>query len=87
MIHYHGGPITPRGAAISAWTRRHAMISFANPDQLEIAAEVCQSFSLDNGAYPLYTAGDFNQRIAALTKQQPAACFRSEVRGVENNNA
>jgi hypothetical protein len=32
-------------------------------------------------------AGDFNQRIAALTKQQPAACFRSEVRGVENNNA
>lgn len=26
-------------------------------------------------------------RIAALTKQQPAACSRSEVRGVENNNA
>jgi hypothetical protein len=57
MIHYHGGPITPRAAAISAWTRRHAMISFANPDQLEIAAEVCQSFALDNGAYPLFTAG------------------------------
>ena len=26
-------------------------------------------------------------RIAVLTKQQPAACFRSEVRGKENNNA
>ena len=57
MIHYHGGPITPRSAAISAWTRRHAMISFANPDQVELAAEVCQSFALDNGAYPLFTAG------------------------------
>lgn len=57
MIHYHGGPITPRSAAIATWTRRHAMISFANPDQIDIAAEVCQSFALDNGAYPLFTAG------------------------------
>jgi hypothetical protein len=30
---------------------------------------------------------EIKQRIAALTKQQPAACPRSEVRGVENNNA
>ena len=57
MIHYHGGPITPRSAAIQAWSRRHAMVSFANPQQIELAAEVCQSFVLDNGAYPLYTAG------------------------------
>jgi len=57
MIHYHGGPITPRSAAIQAWSRRHAMVSFANPQQIELAAEVCQSFALDNGAYPLYTAG------------------------------
>lgn len=56
MIHYHGGPITPRTVAISIWSRRHAMISFANPDQIEIAAEVCQSFALDNGAYPIYTS-------------------------------
>ena len=57
MIHYHGGPITPQSAAITTWSRRHAMVSFANPDQIAIAAEVCQSFALDNGAYPLYTAG------------------------------
>jgi hypothetical protein len=34
-----------------------------------------------------FSAGDFNQRIAALTNQQPTACSRSEVRGEENNNA
>jgi len=57
VIHYHGGPITPRTAAIQAWSRRHACVSFANADQVELAAEVCQSFILDNGAYPLFTAG------------------------------
>jgi hypothetical protein len=34
-----------------------------------------------------FSAGDFNQRIAALTNQQPTACPRSEVRGEETNNA
>jgi transposase len=34
-----------------------------------------------------FSAGDFEQRIAALTNQQPTACPRSEVWGVENNNA
>jgi hypothetical protein len=34
-----------------------------------------------------FSAGDFNQRIAALRNQQPTACSRSEVRGKENNNA
>lgn len=57
MIHYHGGPITPRSAAIQAWQRRHACVSFANKQAVELAAEVCQSFILDNGAYPLFTAG------------------------------
>jgi len=57
MIHYHGGPITPRSAAIQAWQRRHACISFANPQDVDLAAEVCQSFILDNGAYPLHTSG------------------------------
>ncbi|NBW22558.1 MAG: hypothetical protein EBR82_82895, partial [Caulobacteraceae bacterium] len=53
-----GGPITPRSVAIQAWVRRHACVSFANPEQIGLAAEVCQSFMLDNGAYPLFTAGD-----------------------------
>jgi len=52
MIHYHGGPITPDTCAIRAWKGRHACISFANPGQINLAAEYCQSFFLDNGAYP-----------------------------------
>jgi hypothetical protein len=34
-----------------------------------------------------FSAGDFNQRIAALTNQQPTACSRSEVRGKERFRA
>ncbi len=54
MIHYHGGPITPSTAAARAWTGRHAFISFAHPDQVNLAAEVCQSFALDNGAFSFW---------------------------------
>jgi len=57
MIHYHGGPITPESAARKTWTARHAMISFANPDQLPLAAEICQSFALDNGTFSAWRAG------------------------------
>lgn len=57
MIHYHGGPITPATAAMRVWKGRHAMVSFAAPDQIDIAAEVCQSFSLDNGAFSVWRAG------------------------------
>lgn len=68
MIHYHGGPITPRSVAIQAWSRRHAMVSFANPQQIELAAEVCQSFALDNGAYPLFTGGSGDVDVVAYAK-------------------
>lgn len=57
MIHYHGGPVTPVNAAVALWTRRHAFISFANPSQAALAAEVCQSFALDNGAFTHWKAG------------------------------
>jgi hypothetical protein len=57
MIHYHGGPITPNDAAVACWQGRHAMISFAHPDQLSLAAEVCQSFTLDNGEFSRWRAG------------------------------
>lgn len=57
MIHYHGGPITPERVAIVAWRSRHAMVSFANPEQLPLAAEIAQSFALDNGAFSAWTAG------------------------------
>lgn len=58
MIHYHGGPITPISAAISAWTRRHACISFAYPEQMPVACEVAQSVIADNGAFTAWKNGE-----------------------------
>lgn len=57
MIHYHGGPITPETCALRAWRGRHACISWAAPDQIKLAASVCQSFILDNGAFSKWKAG------------------------------
>lgn len=57
MIHYHGGPITPETCARRVWSGRHAFVSFAAPIQIELAASVCQSFALDNGAFSLWRAG------------------------------
>jgi hypothetical protein len=34
-----------------AFAARHGMVSFEHPEQIEIAAEVCQSVVLDNGAF------------------------------------
>jgi hypothetical protein len=34
------------------------MISFAHPDQLPLAAEVSQSFALDNGAFSFWRGGE-----------------------------
>jgi len=56
MIHYHGGPITPDPCAVKTWKARHALISFAQPQQLNLAMEICQSFMLDNGAFSLWKA-------------------------------
>ena len=57
MIHYHGGPITPESCALRAWAGRHAFISWAHPSQIELAASVCQSFALDNGAFSAWKSG------------------------------
>jgi hypothetical protein len=57
MIHYHGGPITPLSVADTVWRGRHAFVSWENPDQLPLAAAVCQSFALDNGAYSAWSSG------------------------------
>lgn len=57
MIHYHGGPITPETAAIRVWRGRHAFVSFACLQQLEVAAGVAQSFALDNGAFTFWKQG------------------------------
>jgi hypothetical protein len=58
VIHYHGGPVTPNSAAVALWTRRHAFVSFARPEQAALAAEICQSFALDNGAFTHWKQGN-----------------------------
>ncbi len=54
MIRYHGGPIWPEKAAIKLWKGRHGFVSFYRPDQIEIAAEQCDTFAIDNGAYSFW---------------------------------
>lgn len=57
MIHYHGGPITPETAAWKAWKSRHAFVSYAHPQQIGLASEICQSFAVDNGAFTSWKQG------------------------------
>jgi hypothetical protein len=57
VIAYHGAPITPVDVARQLWTRRHAFVSFEHPEQLEVAAEVAQTFALDNGAFSAWGKG------------------------------
>lgn len=57
MIHYHGLPITPETAAAVVLQGGHGFISFAEPRNLALAAEVCQSFAVDNGAFGAWTKG------------------------------
>ncbi len=57
MIHYHGGRHSTCQIAVEIWKRRHALVSFADPDQVVIAAEVAQSLALDNGAFSVWKRG------------------------------
>lgn len=63
MIHYHGGPITPDTCAIKAWSARHAFVSFENPGQLKLVAEICQSFAIDNGAFTAWQKAGRENKI------------------------
>lgn len=58
MIHYHGLPITPATVAAKAIDAGHAFISFAHPEQLSVAIEICQSFAIDNGAFSAWRSGN-----------------------------
>jgi len=57
MLHYHGGRHSTWQVAVEIWGRRHALVSFADPNQISIAAEVAQSFALDNGAFSVWKQG------------------------------
>ena len=52
MIHYHGTPCGATREDVARFLRnRHALISFFRPEDIGTAAEVCQSFCVDNGAF------------------------------------
>lgn len=58
MICYHGTPLSGAGiGAARALMGKDAMVSFWCPDQIEIAAEVCRSVVLDNGAFSAWRSG------------------------------
>lgn len=57
MIHYHGTPMGSRRCAAAVLSGRHALISHAHPDHIDVAAAVCQSFVLDNGAFSHFKGG------------------------------
>lgn len=49
--------MSPDSAAAKILMGRHACVSFANPEQIELVAEICQSFILDNGAFSEWKLG------------------------------
>lgn len=57
LVPYHGTPITPDAAAVVIMTGRHAMVSFAHPQQMELMLEICQSVAADSGAYSAWRSG------------------------------
>jgi hypothetical protein len=59
VIHYHGTPCGgPRQDAARFLSGRHALIPFPRPEDIGTAAEVCQSFCLDNGAFSAWKSGN-----------------------------
>jgi hypothetical protein len=68
MIHYHGGPVSPLTAAVQLWTRRHAFVSFERPEQIGLAAEICQSYAADNGAFSKWRKGEGRVDLSAYAE-------------------
>lgn len=55
MIKYHGTPIGgTKWDALKFLDGRHALISFAHPNQTAEVLECCESFCLDNGAFTIW---------------------------------
>jgi ABC-type uncharacterized transport system ATPase subunit len=83
MIHYHGVNIDTTATAVTFLKARHACVSFAKPDQMEIVAEMCQSFAIVKrgqhqcGAKYWHRREVGTRRIRATIK----ACARFSVSG------
>lgn len=58
MIHYHGTPASGTRQDVARFLAgRHALIPFPRPDDVAVAAEFCQSFIFDNGAFSVWKQG------------------------------
>jgi len=58
MIHYHGTPVGGKVPERAHFLQgRHALISYAHKIDIGLAADVCQSFVLDNGAFTTWKQG------------------------------
>lgn len=59
MLCYHGTPLGGRSCERPAFfMNRHALVSFARRDDLEVVAECCRSFVFDNGAFSAWRSGN-----------------------------
>lgn len=59
VIHYHGTPISGTTADSLRFLKgRHALISYMAQNDVGVAAEVCQSFVFDNGAFSVWKRGE-----------------------------
>jgi len=58
MIHYHGTPCgATRQDVVGFLAGRHALVPWIRSEDASAAAEVCQSFCVDNGAFTAWKSG------------------------------
>jgi hypothetical protein len=61
MIHYHGLPFSGGLKNEMMLKGKHGFVSFAHSSSVNLAAEICQSFAIDNGAFSAWKSGkDFD---------------------------
>jgi hypothetical protein len=57
VIHYHGMPATPETVAATLYKAGHGCMSPNASHQMGVLVAVCQSWMLDNGAFPAWRHG------------------------------
>jgi hypothetical protein len=59
VIHYHGTPCGGQREQVARFlSGRHALIPWVRDEDIGTAADVCQSFCLDNGAFTAWKQGE-----------------------------